>query len=532
MVAMGDFFRLRLWASIPGVLAKKAVLVFITAAFSISCGAASYVYFQHKREAAQALLYAHVQSLSLPRSNAQYIHRQGVFRVTFSATVSPERYTAELTPKVALRKISSSPASVLEWQPAEPLAQGSTYTLTIRDREHPDRPPHTEKLVTAPEPKVAEATTTDHLYVDMPIILKFSEAMDQTGEPLITQMAGSGRWVSPTEYHYSAAQLTPATTYSYKLKDGIRSANGGELSGGQEFSVSTPGVAVVVAASPKGTGVGGKPSISFTFDQPMDHASVEARFSVNPKVAGSFSWKDNTVSYAVAGYEQGLTYSASIGAGAASLQGLPSNKVFNTSFTTPQPVVRLPVPNYKQDFALSCEMSALRMVLAFRGVQASDLAILQAVGYSPRNRDRSNNSWDDPNLMFVGSVNGRQNETGYGVYAGPIVKAAGAYGRPASASYGVGAGFIAQNIHSGNPVIVWGWNKKNLPDSWNSPSGPVQAWVGEHARVVTGVVGRPESPVGFYVNDPATGTSSYWSAGSLVANMSAAAGSNQAVVVR
>jgi uncharacterized protein YvpB len=135
--------------------------------------------------------------------------------------------------------------------------------------------------------------------------------------------------------------------------------------------------------------------------------------------------------------------------------------------------------------------------------------------------------------MFVGDVTGKQNTTGYGVYAGPIAAAAQTFGRSATASYGITANFLAARIHEGNPIIVWGNSATNpFLDSWTTSSGVVQAWKGEHTRVVVGVVGKPDAPIGFYVNDPGDGSHTYWSAASLLSNINIFGGlSNQAVVV-
>ena len=51
-----------------------------------------------------------------------------------------------------------------------------------------------------------------------------------------------------------------------------------------------------------------------------------------------------------------------------------------------------------------------------------------------------------------------------------------------------------------------------------------------HVTVVTGVVGEPSSPIGFWVNDPLGGGGVYWSAGAVAANIARDPG-RQAVVV-
>lgn len=48
-----------------------------------------------------------------------------------------------------------------------------------------------------------------------------------------------------------------------------------------------------VSPSPDGEGLSTRPSIRLTFNQPMNTASVEQAFTVNPPVAGQFSWRGN-----------------------------------------------------------------------------------------------------------------------------------------------------------------------------------------------------------------------------------------------
>jgi uncharacterized protein YvpB len=202
------------------------------------------------------------------------------------------------------------------------------------------------------------------------------------------------------------------------------------------------------------------------------------------------------------------------------------------SYVTENEIIKLNVPVYKQAFGRSCELASLRMLLAFRGIATTDWDILQRIGYNPRPRDTATNSWDDPNKTFVGRVDTYSWSQGYGVHAGPVATAAKSYGRNATAQFNVSAAFIASNIHAGNPVEFWGHLSAAEHDSWNSPSGVVNTTNSMHARVVYGVVGRADAPVGFYVIDPWTASKSYWSTAELMANMNAAPpASNQAVVV-
>ena len=56
--------------------------------------------------------------------------------------------------------------------------------------------------------------------------------------------------------------------------------------------------------------------------------------------------------------------------------------------------------------------------------------------------------------------------------------------------------------------------------TWKTPSGATRIMNQTgHATVVVGVKGEPASPIGFWVNDPLRGTTSYWSRGAVDANI-------------
>ena len=142
------------------------------------------------------------------------------------------------------------------------------------------------------------------------------------------------------------------------------------------FNVSPPKNVYVVSSSPKGNNVAIGSAISFTFDQPVDHNSAQDLFSLSPKINGSFSWSGNTMTYHPADLDFQTAYSANIAPGVKSVYGLPSIRNFTNSFSTTYRVIKLGVPYFRQAYALSCEEASLRMALAYRGINVSDLAIL------------------------------------------------------------------------------------------------------------------------------------------------------------
>jgi uncharacterized protein YvpB len=430
---------------------------------------------------------------------------------------------------------ASSDKLTYTWKLKQPLAQGTTYHLSLRDLKQADPAKQLllqQSFTAVPEPHVTGATDKDHFYPGDVITVSFDQAMKQTDTIFRWGFSGSGKWTSPTSYEYTPVTLPPGGSYSYSVVKGATSINGGTTESDHAYTIKPPGAAYVTGVTPGGTNNGLNAAVGVSFDQPVDHATAEAAFSIAPKVDGTFSWNGNTMRFTPKGYDYQTTYTVTEGAGVKATYGLPSTSVGVGRFTTVLQTIKLGVPLYHQQYTLSCEESALRMALAYRNINVNDFDVLNQVGYNPRPRDTGANSWDNPYEMFVGDINGVQGVTGWGVYSPRIAVAAHSLGRNAQAITGISASQISEAIHNGNPVVLWGYNG-SVPkmDSWNTSSGVVSAPRNEHARTVIGVVGNVAAPSGFYLNDPVNGQI-FWSTAQLNANMSYSGQQNsQAVIV-
>jgi len=410
-----------------------------------------------------------------------------------------------------------------EWRFAQPLKQGQTYSLALMDMDRPNGQQLLKNLsfTTVSQPQITQSTTTDHLYPNQPITIAFDQAMQPSTKDFTFSCAGTGKWQDAHTYSYVPTVLPPATACTYTVLKGSRDTQGGVTEADKTYAVSSPGAAHILAATPGGSSVSLGSSINLTFDQPVDHTSAQNAFSISPSINGSTSWNGNTLIFKPTGLDYQTAYTVSIKAGVVATYGLPSARAFSASFTTVVQTIKLAVPAYKQQYALSCEESSLRMALAYRGIAVSDMDVLQAVGYNPQPRDTTTNTWQDPYQMYVGDVNGKEDVTGWGTYGPPIAAAAGKLGRNASYISGITTTQISQAIHSNNPVVLWGVvpNKAPQMDSWNTAtSGIVSVIADAHVRTVYGVVGSPNSPIGFYLHDPIYGDI-YWSTAQLNANM-------------
>jgi len=457
-----------------------------------------------------------------------------LFKVALSTANTGDRDLRPLLTPAAPLKLVSKTDKEYVWTPETGLKQGADYTFTLEDAHIFD--PAKRKLVSSAfkviaEPLIVSARTGGLFAPGQAIEIKFDQAMAADTSHLVFDLAGKGVWTDDHTYTFTPSALKPGQDHPYKVKKGLLSKAGGVVEADHDYVFSTTG-AITASVTPGGGGNSLTSPIRFAFDQAVDHATAESHFSITPAAPGKFSWSGNTMTYVPNGMEFQTTYTAKIAPGVAPVWGLPNTQSLSGSFATVLQTIKLNVPVYQQPYSSSCELTSLRMVLAFRGITASEMEIVQRVGFNPRPRDTATNTWDNPNEMFVGDLNGLQKSTAYGVHAPPIAKAARTYGRQATLEYGLTASFISARIHEGNPVIFWGHSYPAKPDSWNTSSGVVQTWMNSHARVVVGVVGNASNPSGFYINDAWGGKAFYWSAGELMSNINTLGSlSNQGVVV-
>lgn len=463
--------------------------------------------FEIKTEAAPS-----VASVS-PKSDMKDVPADSVLSITLAGPNRGMReLRAEVAPKTELVMEKSADDIVFGWKAKELLAQGKKYEMKVFDtRSGSQEPIATAAFTTAREPKV-KATTKGFMYPDKPIDITFDMAMKQEGEVVKCACDGSGKWKSDTVYQFTPAKLEVDKTYAYSVLQGVRSAKGGILEKDQKFKLKTPGV--VKADVPMvGNRVALNTPIVVTFDQPVDRAVAQAKFSLSPKAEGGFTWKDDkTMTFTPKKLRQQQNYTVTVASGVKPLKfGKTSDQSFAMQFSTEPKTTKLDVPVLAQQHPSSCEAASLKMALAFRGINDSEANIVRKMGYNGKHK--KGNKWDDPNQMYVGNIDGSQSRyEGYGAYGAPIAKAAKAYGRDAHVQYGATPSYVAEQILKGNPVVIIGTVSHMNPSyiSWEGPSGKVHAWMGMHARTVVGVVGSAKDPVSFWVNDPYRGTHEQW----------------------
>ena len=439
------------------------------------------------------------------------------------------RFSFELTPEIPVQITLDSSKTVYTLKPRVTLKQGTSYklkvkksdlTLNLEDRKVIQRGPqetaYEGAFTTKEAPGIASfAPSGSNVLPNSPIVVEFSQRMDKSSvdanfsiEPVVS---GTVSWKDDKTFSFNPERLTYETDYKIKLARGTKAVEGGFLEEDIVKSFSTIGSVKIINFYPKdgvaGAGVGNPTEVNF--DQEVDHASAISKFAVTPEVSGSFSWDGNTLIFTPdADLSYTTSYTVSVDVGVESINGLISKQVFSTTFTTQDTTHRLDVPAYLQQHPLSCEVSALRMILAYRGIAASEEELLDKVGYDTT--PHKDGVWGNPHIAYVGNVDGRQMTTGYGVYWNPIARVAKDF-RDAEAFEGATVEQLTREVSNGNPVIIWVYSRGGVPTYWYTPDNQrIYAVSGEHTVTVVGFVGPGNNPSRIIVNDPLVGQV-YWS---------------------
>lgn len=154
-----------------------------------------------------------------------------------------------------------------------------------------------------PAPDSTEVGTDAHVVVEFnrPVAPLTLLQQPARGEVLRFDppLAGEGKWLTSTSYVFRPADgLAPSTRYTVTVPRSLTDALGGSLEVDYSFSFSTVSPAIS-DRSPADASLFVDPGtqVKVVFNQPMDRASAEARFSlVGPDgapVLGTFGWPDD-----------------------------------------------------------------------------------------------------------------------------------------------------------------------------------------------------------------------------------------------
>jgi|GEM_PF-1780864 len=198
-----------------------------------------------------------------------------------------------------------------------PSGQAASPTLTVR-----------AVSPAADAVDVAKATTIVVSF-DRPVAALSGVGEASTPSPLVSNppLAGAGRWVTSSLYSWNAVSLRGATVYHLRVPAGLAAIDGTRLQSPYAWSFSTlrPQLLDVLPADGYSFAVP-RPTLSLTFNQPMDHASTQTAFRLRDTfghtLPGAFSWMDNTLSFVPArALVRSAVYTAVLGTGAKSAEG-------------------------------------------------------------------------------------------------------------------------------------------------------------------------------------------------------------------
>lgn len=463
-------------------------------------------------------------------------------------SVSPENEATDVAVDRELQfKLTSQGGSFVEWRAeVEPEAEHETYfpaddvvqvrflknlrqntSYSIKLYRTPVRYNLTSKevvergeeilvsetsFVTVKEPLLESISPNgNNVYVTDSIKVVFDQVMDQdTAQASFSvspAIQGDFTWENERTMLFKPAQnLAKQTEYTVKLAPGIKSSKGGITESEITHQFKTIGE-VTASIGPSGSSVKIGVNISINFNQPVDKNVAQSKFSINPSVAGTFSWNGNTMIFNPnANLAYSTKYDISIGSGVKSIHGIDSKRSYNHSFTTEQLVFTLNVPVYYQTQRFACNLVAARMALAYRGVSVSTSAAHSQIAKDNTPWDPDANTWGNPHVGYVGDINGVSE--GYGVYWGPLSSWMSGY-RSNSVRVGMSRTAMLTEVQNGNPVIIWahnGYSGSGANRSWTTPGGTsIYAIRGMHSYVVVGWRGPIDNPSHIILNDPNRG---------------------------
>lgn len=463
--------------------------------------------------------------LSVETDPEREIKADSLITLTFDkASRNLADYEFDLTPAVALGEKLSENGKTYTLIPKNLLSQGQEYALTVKRKvirnyyqkevigfqAEPEKI-WTGKFVVREAPYLENFRPTGQTVgLNEEIAVTFNEAVERSSfiNSVVISPAVEGEWQSDDNqtFIYKKASLARDTLYRVTIGQGLKTQKSGYLAEDAVHTFKTIGPVKVVNFSPGegATGVSVNRSLSVTFDPAVDHLSGQSHFSLVPAVEGDFSWEGEVMTFRPkTALSFNTAYQVTLTKGVKGKGGFNSESDFTASFTTEFSVTKLDVPFHRQEHNLSCEVATLVMVLAYRGINVSEAALIDYIGFDPT--PKSGGVWGNPNLAFVGDIDGRQPSTGYGVYWDPVVKAASQY-RTAYSFTSWTISDITGQIKKGNPVIFWGTAGSGQRIDWKtSQGGNVVAVSGEHTRVAIGFIGSADNPSKIITLDPLSG---------------------------
>lgn len=278
-----------------------------------------------------------------PEPGAERITPNPTFSFTLDKNVSYGSYELISSPYFETKVTQAG--NKLEFVPLKPLAQNKEYFiglqfnaggLPIANLFGGDflvvKP--LKVIKTSPKPKIQNASKNSGVEI------KFNKAIKPVFLGSYVRVkphqAGQFEFVDKKTVKFTPKpRFETDTDYKITIDKTIEAEDGAVLEKDYVLKFKTAGPVTVVGSSPLGFGIPLLSNISVTFDQPVNKKSAEESFSVSPKVAGSFVWSGNTMTFVPNSvFNLFKQYSFSLAKGIKSPGGEPSNRIFGYNFTT------------------------------------------------------------------------------------------------------------------------------------------------------------------------------------------------------
>jgi len=431
----------------------------------------------------------------------------------------------KIEPKIDF-DIKNETPTLIRLTPKTKLSQSTQYILTVQ--RAPKRVDlitnkelerdnfldiHKISFTTIKEPFIKSITPKGNsVKADSSIRIRFETEMDkEIAESKISispEVKGQFEWLDDRTLSLKPTEpLKKATKYTINIGSGLKSALGGSSERSLTHEFETVGKVKIASHSPSNgeIKVNINSNISITFDQEVDHASAQEKFSISPNVNGTFRWEGNTLTFDPDGFGFATTYTVKFAPGIKSVYGLENDAELSFSFTTRSNEIIISVPWYAQvqnPVSFTCNITSAKMVLAWKGFSTYEAGLISELGYNAGWDNVNQRYMGNPYKEFVGSADGFW---GYGVYWTALQRLFNNRGIATEIKSNWNIYDLARSIENGKPVIIWRYNgtSTNADLDWVASDGTyVDGIRGQHGGVVTGFRGTVDNPTQFYINDP------------------------------
>lgn len=172
---------------------------------------------------------------------------------------------------------------------------------------------------------------------------------------------------------------------------------------------------------------------------------------------------------------------------------------------SPTGSIKLNVPMVRQKYRLSCESAALSAAISYLAYPVTEEEILKHMPFDKTLKTKD--IWGDPDIGFVGRIDGANSNEGYGIHWRAISKLALKWVNSHYKEFATPLDIVSEVLNK-RPVLAWISAEKNMKTklTWKTTNGKtIRALDGEHVVLVHGFEGLPTQIYGFYVMDPDIG---------------------------